>query len=182
MAGKPYTCTQLLQRPTLCDLVDCSPPGSSVQGGFSRQEYWSGLPSPPPGDLPDPGIQPKPLRSPALADGFFTTSPTWETQSISQSTMTESPAFYLCLSRRPTLPTGRPVPSLYGQSLGSSSTGTEVFGDTVVLSSLVPHCPSPSWEAGQGNGDSWAGVRGLHDALSPVSPSSGHKGLSHHTG
>ena len=40
--------------PTLCDLVDCSPPGSSVHG-FSRQEYWSGLPFPSPGDLPKPG-------------------------------------------------------------------------------------------------------------------------------
>ena len=44
------------------DLMDCSLPGSSVQG-FSRQEYWSGLPLPYPGDLPDPGIEP---RSPAL--------------------------------------------------------------------------------------------------------------------
>ena len=40
--------------------------------GFSRQEYWSGLPFPSPGDLPDPGIEPKSLMSPALADGFFT--------------------------------------------------------------------------------------------------------------
>ena len=37
--------------------------------GFSRQEYWSGLPFPSPGDLPDPGIKP---GSPALAGGFFT--------------------------------------------------------------------------------------------------------------
>ena len=42
--------------------------------GFSREEYWSGLPCPPPGDLPDPGIEPKSLASPALAVGFFTTS------------------------------------------------------------------------------------------------------------
>ena len=55
---------------TLCDPMDCSPPGSM---GFSRQEYWSGLPCPPPGDLPDPGIKPASLRSPALAGGFFTT-------------------------------------------------------------------------------------------------------------
>ena len=41
--------------------------------GFSRQECWSGLPSPPPGDLPDPGIEPSSLKSPALAGGFFTT-------------------------------------------------------------------------------------------------------------
>ena len=40
--------------------------------GFSRQEYWSGLSCPPPGDLPDPGIKPTSLTSPALAGGFFT--------------------------------------------------------------------------------------------------------------
>ena len=40
--------------------------------GFSRQEYWSGLPFPPPGDLPHPGIEP---MSPTLAGGFFTTEP-----------------------------------------------------------------------------------------------------------
>ena len=48
--------------------------------GFSRQEYWSGLPCPPPRDLPDPGIEPPSLRTPALAGGFFTTSTTWEAQ------------------------------------------------------------------------------------------------------
>ena len=42
---------------------------------FSRQEYWSGLPFPPPEDLPDPGIKPMSLTSPALAGGFFTTVP-----------------------------------------------------------------------------------------------------------
>ena len=46
--------------------------------GFSRQEYWSGLPCPSPGDLPNPGIESESLTSPALADGFFTTSSTWE--------------------------------------------------------------------------------------------------------
>ena len=40
---------------------------------FSRHEYWSGLPCPPPGDLPHPGTEPLTLRSPALAGGFFTT-------------------------------------------------------------------------------------------------------------
>ena len=49
--------------------------------GFSRQEYWSGLPCPSPGDLPDPGIEPASLRSPALAGGFFTISATWEAPS-----------------------------------------------------------------------------------------------------
>ena len=46
--------------------------------GFSRQEHWSGLPCPPLGNLPDPGIEPASLRSLALAGGFFMTSTTWE--------------------------------------------------------------------------------------------------------
>ena len=46
--------------------------------GFSRQEYWSGLPCPPPGDLPDPGIKPESLMSPGLSGEFLTTSTTWE--------------------------------------------------------------------------------------------------------
>ena len=40
--------------------------------GFPRHEYWSGLPFPPPGDLPDPGTEP---ASPALGGGFFTAEP-----------------------------------------------------------------------------------------------------------
>ena len=42
---------------------------------FSRQEYWSGLPDPPPGDLPDPGIEPESPAPPAPAGGFFITEP-----------------------------------------------------------------------------------------------------------
>ena len=48
--------------------------------GFSRQKDWSGLPSLPPGDLPDSGTEPTSLMSLALAGEFFTTSTTWETQ------------------------------------------------------------------------------------------------------
>ena len=46
--------------------------------GFSRQEYWIGLPCPSPGDLPDPGIEFASLMSPTLSGGFFTTSANWE--------------------------------------------------------------------------------------------------------
>ena len=46
--------------------------------GLSRQENWSGLPCPPPGELPDPGIKPGSLMAPALAGSFFTTSTAWE--------------------------------------------------------------------------------------------------------
>ena len=51
---------------------------------FSRQEYWSGLPCPPPEDLPNPGIEPVSLTSPALAGGFFSTSATWGAQMYSR--------------------------------------------------------------------------------------------------
>jgi len=52
---------------SLCDLIDYNPPKSSVYG-ISRQEYWSGLPFPSPGNLPDPGID---LRSPTLRADFL---------------------------------------------------------------------------------------------------------------
>ena len=51
--------------------MDCSPQGSSVHGIF-QAKYWSGLPFPSPGDLPDPGIEP---ASPVLDTGFFTSDP-----------------------------------------------------------------------------------------------------------
>ena len=44
---------------TLCDPMDCSPCQAPLSMGFSRQKYWSGLPCPPPGDLPKPGIKPR---------------------------------------------------------------------------------------------------------------------------
>ena len=50
--------------------------------GFSRQEYWTGLPCPPSGDLPNPGIEPVSLLSPPSAGRFFTTSTSWETHPI----------------------------------------------------------------------------------------------------
>ena len=46
--------------------------------GFYKSEYWSGLPWPPPGDLPNPGIELVSLMSPAMSDEPFTTSTTWE--------------------------------------------------------------------------------------------------------
>ena len=61
----------------LWESMDCSPPGSSVHGILQARKL-SGLPCPPPGDLPDPGIEFESLVSPALAGGLFTTSATWE--------------------------------------------------------------------------------------------------------
>ena len=59
--------------------MDCSPPGVFVHGILQAGD-WSGLPCSPPGDLPDPGIEPAFLMSPALADELFSTAATWEAQ------------------------------------------------------------------------------------------------------
>ena len=64
-------CRLVTQHLTLCDPRDCSSPGS-LSLGFSRQEYWSGLPFPPPGDLPNSSIKP---MSPVLAGRCLTTAP-----------------------------------------------------------------------------------------------------------
>ena len=61
---------------TLCNPMDYSPQ-DALSMGFFRQGYWSGLPCPPPRDLPNPGIKPC-LLTPALAGRYFTTSATWE--------------------------------------------------------------------------------------------------------
>ena len=73
-------CAQsLLSCLTLCDPMDCSPPDSFVHGILqARILKWVAISSS--GDLPDPGIEPASLKSPALAVGFFTTSATWEAQ------------------------------------------------------------------------------------------------------
>ena len=63
--------------PTLCNPMGCSLPGSSVHGTLQAL-HWNGLPWPLPGDLPNPGIEPMSLTSPALAGEFFTASATWE--------------------------------------------------------------------------------------------------------
>ena len=64
--GSPFSCVQLFVIPWTVTFQ------APLSMGFPRQEYWSGLPFPSPGHLPDPGIK---LASPALADKFFTTEP-----------------------------------------------------------------------------------------------------------
>ena len=55
--------------------IPCTERSGLQSMGFSRQGYWNGLPCPRPGDLPDPGIEPMFLKSPALVGGFFTVVP-----------------------------------------------------------------------------------------------------------
>ena len=72
-------CAQLCL--TLCDPMDCSLQ-APLSMGFSRQEYWNGLPFPTSGNFPKPGIKPTSLVPPAWVGGFFTTTTTWETYSV----------------------------------------------------------------------------------------------------
>ena len=71
-------CAQLLSSVQLFAIPWTVAYQASLSLKFSRQEYWSRLPCPPPGDLPDPGIEPMSLTSPALVGKFFTSSATWE--------------------------------------------------------------------------------------------------------
>ena len=69
-------CSVTQSCPTLCDLMDCSLPGSSVHGILqARILEWIAIPF---SKFPDPGTKPTSLRSPALTGGFFTTNATWE--------------------------------------------------------------------------------------------------------
>ena len=88
--------------------------------GFSRQAYWNELPCPPP-DLPDSGIKPRSLMSPALSGGFFTASATWESPfvknqfcSVSHSVMPDSLQPHGLQHTRPPRPL--PTPRVYSNS------------------------------------------------------------------
>ena len=83
----------------ICDPMSCSPP-APLSTGFPRQEYWSGLPFPPPRDLPDPGTEPRSPAPPALAGRSFTTLPPGKPHSAA----TGLPSLYLpTLERSPPL-------------------------------------------------------------------------------
>ena len=77
-----FLCAKSLQLcQTLCDPMDWAYQ-APLSMRFSRQENWSALPFPSPGDLPDPGIRTASPVSPVLASGFFTTSATWKALSV----------------------------------------------------------------------------------------------------
>ena len=146
---------------TLCDPMDCSPPGSFM--GFSRQ-YRSGSPCPRPGGLPDSGIEPMTLASSALAGGFFMTSAIWEALEWSMLLLLLLSLFshvWLCVT--PWTAAHQAPPSLgfsgqeYWSGLSFPSPRMKYqpisqFSCSVMSDSLWPHklqharppCPSPS--------------------------------------
>ena len=125
--------------------VACQAPLSMA---FSRQESWSGSPCPPPGHLPDPGIEPTSLISPVLAGGFFTTSATYLNTNHCFSTIQFSSVAQSC----PTLcnPMNRSMPGLPVHHHLPEFTQTHVHrvGDAIQpshpLLSPSPPAPNPS--------------------------------------
>ena len=89
-------------RVRLCATPETAAHQAPLALGFSRQEYYSGLPFPSLRDLPDPGIEPISLVSPALAGGFFTTAPLGFTSILHRHFPFYSCSFLLpeCLSSR----------------------------------------------------------------------------------
>ena len=75
-------------------------PQAPLSVGFSRREYWSGLPSPPSGDLPTPGIKPVSLMSPALAGRFCITSATGEAHHVPSKNIHIETLFFLTLKNK----------------------------------------------------------------------------------
>ena len=106
--------------------------------GFSRQEYWSGLPCPPPGDLPSPGMEPTSPLSPALAGGFLTTRATWALPSLN-GLLQQAPNWFSCFCHRVSIaypwckPAAakslQPCPTLCNP-MDCSPLGSSVRGDT----------------------------------------------------
>ena len=161
---------------------------------FSRQEHWSGLSFPTPEDLPDLGIEPMSLASPALAGRFFTTSTTWEApiyyyfsfvlemnfssvQSLSRNEFTGMNLSCTTISL---------VFIIQSFFLGSVQFSSVQFSRSVVSDSLRPHesqhsrppCPSPD------PGDHSTHIHRVRDAIQPshslLSPSPLAPNLSQH--
>ena len=131
-------CAQLLSHVRLFATPWTATCQASQSMGFPRQEYWSGLPFPPPRDLPDPGIKP---MSPALAGEFFTTElPAAAAAKSLQSCLT------LCN------PMDCSLPGIYAWDFPGKSTGVgcqcllpELPGKPLVLfSGLLIHTSGPS--------------------------------------
>ena len=74
MFNSVHACTESLSRVRLFETPWTVARQAPLSLGFPRQEYWSSVPFPSPGDLSDPGIKPASLASPGLAGGFFTLS------------------------------------------------------------------------------------------------------------
>ena len=109
--------------------------------GFSRQEYWSGLSCPPPGDLPDPGIEPMSLEYPELAGRFFTSAPPGKCVVLQCSSSVVSDSLRPRESQHTRPPCPSPTPRVHSDSSPSSQWCHPAISSSVVPS---PSAPNPS--------------------------------------
>ena len=122
----------------LCDAM-AGASQAPLSMGFSRQEYWSGLPLPSLQDLPDLGIKCVSLTSPALAGRFFTTSTTWEAPG---STLSISSVAQSCLTLCDPMDCSTPGFPVHHQLLELAQTHVHHIGDTIQPSHPLSS-PSP---------------------------------------
>ena len=138
LASALHVCSVAQLCLTLCDLMDYSPPGSSVHG-ILRTRILEGVAISSFRDLPNPGIEP---TSPALAGGFLTTEPPGKFSSVAQSCLT------LCDPKNRSMP-GLPV---HRQLLESTQTHVHRVGDAIQpshpLSPPSPPALNLSWHRG----------------------------------
>ena len=117
---------------------------------FSKQEYWSGLPFPSPGDHPDPRVEPLSLKSPALAGMFFTSSTTREDTTYSVSVQSLS-CVWLCdlmNCSMPGLPVHHQFPELYRTHV--HRVGDTISSFVIPFSSCLQSFPASGFFASGG--------------------------------
>ena len=166
--------------------------------GFSRQEYWSGLPFPPPGGLPDPGMEHTSHVSLALVGRFFIYWATWEAKTIKcyppkvgmyglfarvnlhwppmLPSVQFSSVALLCLTLQPheleheRPPSPSPTPGVHSDSCPSSQWCHPAISFSVVLFSSCPQCPPASESFPMSQLFPWGGQSTGVSALAPVLP------------
>ena len=130
--------------------------------GFSRPEYWSGLPFPPPGNLPDPGIKPRSPTAPALSGGFFTTEPPGKPQLPVWASALQPLAWFVAPPAPPPLRSphkGQRAPDAGDTMRGSGWAlpgrghgNPRAFGSAVRCQASPLMAPTQSWALGSGLG------------------------------
>ena len=135
-------CLVAQSRLTLCNPMGYSLPGSSLHGILSRQEHWSGMPCRPPGDLPNPGIEPESLMYPALAGRFFTSWATWEVRGKVSSVQFNRAVMSDSLQPHGLQQTRLPGPSLIPRAYSNSCPLSQWCHPTI-SSSVVPFSSCP---------------------------------------
>ena len=116
--------------------------------GFPRQEYWSGLPFLTPGDLPEPGIDPESLASPALAGRIFITAPSAKPSEVYSSVQSLSRA-QLCPTLCDLMDCSMPGFPVHQQLLKLDQTHVHQVGDAIQLSHPLSSASPPAFKLSQ---------------------------------